>query len=360
MQFAPLGYTSQAQAPASTHTSYPSLSSTADEAPYVSLSPGAVDASPNAALGPHAAQQLLPASGLPDSSPVLADPGTAGPASSFVEDNQSSAAPAGAPSTHAEHNIGHTHLPSTSLGTSAGGHDARGPSGNLLAGSSMPSLSDSPESPNPSSPASLPSTVPLTSISLPISPSPLALHASSFTLPPSPNATMQSGSVPNPNASLPNLDPAHSASPPKAPALPPSLVTGMTDQAEPPSASIASRASLRHPNGTVAAAAAAAPPPSPSSIATSIPSPSSSSDAKALTPAPTPEAEGKSPGPAAAPGDAQAQNIIQTDPVKEHTPVIVLASLLGAAVAAMLAGVSFQDTSHEYRLQWVHLEVCVV
>ena len=33
--------------------------------------------------------------------------------------------------------------------------------------------------------------------------------------------------------------------------------------------------------------------------------------------------------------------------------MIVLASLLGAVVAAMLAGVSCQDTSHEHRLQLV-------
>ncbi len=322
MQFASLGNAPQAQAPGST---YYSPSSTADEPPYASLSPGAVDALPNAALGPDAAQQLLPAPSLPASSPVLSDPGTAGHASSFADNNHSSATPAGAPSAHADPNVGHTNLPSTSPGPSASRRDAQGPSGDMLADSSMPSLSDRPESPNPSSLTPLPSTPPLPSISLPISPSPIT------------SATL-SGSVPNPNASVPNSDPAHSTSSPNSPALPPSLTTGMTHQAEPPSASTASRASLINPNSTIAAAAAAAPP-SASSIATSTPSPSSSSDAIALAPAPA--SNSSSPGPAAAPGDAQAQNIIQTDPVKEHTPVIVLASLLGAVVAAVLAGVSF-------------------
>lgn len=348
MQFASLGNSTQAQAPGSTHTAYHSLSSTADEAPYSSLSPNDVDTLPNAALGPDAAQQLLPASSLPGSSPVLSDPGTAGPASSFAYNNQSSATPAGAPSTHADPHVGHTHLPPTSPDTSTSDRDAQGlsPSGDMLADSIMPSLFDSPESPNPSSLAPLPSEFALPSISHPISPSPVALHASSSILSPTTNATTQSGSVPNPNASLPDLDPDHSTSPHNAPALPPSLMTGMTDQAEPPSASAASRASLGNPNSIIAAVAAA--PPSASSIATFTPSPSSSSDAKALAPAPGPATESNSPGPAAAPGDAQAQNIIQTDPVKEHTPVIVLASLLGAVVAAMLAGVSYQDTSHEH------------
>lgn len=346
MQFASLGNSTQAQAPGSAHTAYHSLSSTADEAPYSSLSPNDVDTLPNAALGPDAAQQLLPASSLPGSSPVLSDPGTAGPASSFAYNNQSSATPAGAPSTHADPHVGHTHLPPTSPDTSTSDRDAQGlsPSGEMLANSIMPSLFDSPESPNPSSLAPLPSEFALPSISHPISPSPVALHASSSILSPTTNATTQSGSVPNPNASLPDLDPDHSTSPHNAPALPPSLMTGMTDQAEPPSASAASRASLGNPNSIIAAVAAA--PPSASSIATSTPSPSSSSDAKALAPGPATESNSR--GPAAAPGDAQAQNIIQTDPVKEHTPVIVLASLLGAVVAAMLAGVSYQDTSHEH------------
>ena len=352
MQFALLGNTTQAQAPGSTYMTYYSPSSTADEAPYASLSPGAGDALPNAALGPDAAQQLMPASRLPGSSPVLSDPGTVVPAFSFADNNQSSATPAGAPSTHADPNIDHTPFPSTSPGTSASGRDAQGPSGDMLADSIMPSLSDSPESPNPSSLAPLPSNLPLPAISLSISPSPLARLASSSTPPSTTNTTMQSGSVPNPNASLPHLDPAHSTS---APALLHSLMTGMTDQAEPPSASTAFRASLINPNSTIAAAAAAAAaaaPPRASSIVTSTPSPSSSSDAKALLPAPAPASNNSSPGPAAAPGDAQAQNIIQTDPVKEHTTVIVLASLLGAVVAAMLAGVSCQDTSHEHRLRW--------
>ncbi|DBA79253.1 TPA: hypothetical protein ACH3X1_009067 [Trebouxia sp. C0004] len=291
MQFASLGNSTQAQAPGST--------------------------------------QLLPTSSLPGSSPVLSDPGTAGPASSFAYNNQSNAHPAGTLSTHADPNVGHTYLPSKSPDASTSGRDAQGPSGDMLAGSL--SLSDSPESPNASSLAPLPSNFPLPSISLPISPPPPALHASSSALPPTNNATLQSGSVPNPNASLPNADPARSTSPSNAYALPPSLMTGTTDQAEPPSASTASRASLRAPNTTTAAAEA---PHGASAIATSTPSPSSSSDAKDLAAAAAPAFQSSSPGP----GDAQAQNIIQSDPVKEHTPVIVLASLLGAAVAAMLAG----------------------
>ena len=318
-QFASMGNPTQAQAPGSTHTPNSSPSSTADEAPY-------------------------------GSSPVLSDPGTAGPASSFAYNHQSSATPAGAPSTHADPNVGHTRLPSTSPGTSMNGRDAQGPSGDKLADSIMPSLSDSPESPNPPSLAPLPSSFSLPSTSLSTSPSPTT------------NAT-PSGNVPNPNASLPDPVPDHSTSPPDAHALPPSLMIGTTDQAEPPSASTASRASLRHPNSTIAAAAAAAPPPSASSTATSTPS-TSSSGAKALAPAPAPApvSESNSPGPAAAPGDAQAQSIIQTDPVKEHAPVIVLASLLAAVVAAMLAGVFHQDTSHEQRLQWVQTNglVCFV
>ena len=46
--------------------------------------------------------------------------------------------------------------------------------------------------------------------------------------------------------------------------------------------------------------------------------------------------------PAAAPGNAQAQNIVQEDPGKDHLPVIVLGALLGAVTIALLAGVNPQ------------------
>ena len=63
--------------------------------------------------------------------------------------------------------------------------------------------------------------------------------------------------------------------------------------------------------------------------------------------------------PRAAPGNAQAQNIVEEDPGKDHLPVIVLGALLGAVTIALFAGrtallIGICTAVHNAVSEWSH------
>ena len=206
----------------------------------------------------------------------------------------------------------------------------------------LPSPHASPESPipppaTPSPPASL-SLSHSTSNSVSQSPT----HASSVWPLPS-NASPPAANAPliNASASLSGSESPNST--PALHALPAPGFIAPRDQAPPPTTSAIEQASsdvsarnsqINSTMNPTSKPLVQAPTSKPSS------SPRQTARASATPSAPAPGPDHADDGPAAAPGNVQAQNIVQDDPHKDNLPVIVLGSLLGAAVAALLAGIT--------------------
>lgn len=363
-KFALASNSTQSQGPSSNPNVFLPASSTNSQ------SPGVVGASSSAAVGPAADQQLSLEARSADSSPVQTDPGALGRASS----NSASMGLADAPAPQANPNnasnatantstnAGPSHPPTTLATVFANTSDLQALSSNasMLADRDQSGLHDSPEPPNlasltasplvsasaSTSPSVLPSTTPSPSPSLQAS---HVSTASTPTIVPSSSEATPPLMAPPPPALPPLPTPMHAISPPAVHALPPATLTGSGHQAGPPDLLPAPTTPAA---GHSTTATGTVHPFSNSTRPSSESSPNSSSVSQAPPPAPASGPESQSPGPAPAPGDAQAQNVIESDPQKTDTPVIVLASLLGAVVAAALAGMLCH--LHAHRRNVIH------
>lgn len=367
MQFALVGNSTQSQGPSSNPNVFRPASSTNSQSPDV------IGASPYTAFGPAAGQQLPPEADTANNSPVQNDPGALGRASSNVAsmglvdapppqanpNNASNTTTNTSTATHA----GQAHPPAASATVFTTNSDLQALSPNAsMPDRDKPRPHASPEPPNLASlaasplvsasastspsvlPSPTPSVLPPTTPS--VSPSLQASQvstASSPTIVPSSSEATPPLMAPTPHALPPLPTSMHAISPPAVHALPPATLTGSGHQAGPPDLlPEPTTPAAGHSTTTTGAADSSSNSTSPSSES----SPNSSSVSQAPPPAPASGPERQSPGPAAAPGDAQAQNVIESDPQKTDTPVIVLASLLGAVVAALLAGMQCHLHAH--------------